>query len=180
MVTDSEQRGSSGGGYVKKSQPARFFRHFLTLLGVVLAMAVLATGTASASVSPATKHLISQTITNDARGTAGIAATTCTANLTTPVRAGASEVASDYSVTCDQEVTGIAGFVAIFRGNESAPLGNTVDQFNFGTMGGGEQIKRPCASGLLYAAMRAVVIFKTGEPKMIDRTFFTPAARIAC
>ncbi len=112
----------------------------------MLALAVLATGTASASVPRATtKHLISQTITNDARGTAGI-----------------------------------AGIVAIFRGNESAPLGNTVDQFNFGTMGGGEQIKRPCAGGLLYAAMRAVVIFKTGEPKMIDRTFFTPAARSAC
>ncbi|MBB5857443.1 hypothetical protein ACFQ05_31545 [Amycolatopsis umgeniensis] len=174
------------------------FRHILALLGAILAMAVLTAGTASASVprvdtdavlkadsraalgSGATKQLISQRIAKSAQGTAGVAATTCTVNYSSPVKAGTSEVAADYSVSCDQEVTGIAGFVAIFRVNESAPLGNTVDQFNFGTLGGGEQIKRPCASGNLYTALRVVVVFKTGEPKMIDRTFFSPVSRVSC
>lgn len=158
-------------------------RRILTLLGVMLAMVGLTVGSASASASRldtgpgAAKHLISQAMTNSA---AGLAATTCTARITAPVRAGAAEVAVDYSVTCDQEVTGIAGFVAIFRGAETVPLGGTVDQFNFGVMGGGEQIKRPCASGVLYGLMRVVVNFKTGEPKTIDRNFASPAARISC
>ncbi|MFK0246234.1 hypothetical protein ACIQUM_16150 [Amycolatopsis azurea] len=183
---------------MKKGQPARMFRHVLALLGALFAMAVLTAGTASAVVprvdtdavlkadsgaalgSNATKHVISQKTTKDAQGTAGVAATTCTVNYSAPAKAGSSEVAASYSVSCDQEVTGIAGFVAIFRVNEAAPLGNTVDQFNFGTLGGGEQIKRPCAGGNLYTALRVVVIFKTGEPKMIDRTFFSPVSRVSC
>ncbi|OXM58457.1 hypothetical protein CFP71_02625 [Amycolatopsis thailandensis] len=171
------------------------FRHVLALLGALLAMAVITAGTASAAVprvdtdavlkadsraalgSNATKQVISQRTT---KGTAGVAATTCTVNYTAPVKAGASEVAASYSVNCDQEVTGIAGFVAIFRIGQAAPLGNTSDQFNFGTLGGGEQIKRPCASGNLYTALRVVVVFKTGEPKMIDQTFFSPVSRVSC
>lgn len=169
---------------VSKGAKPRRLRRILTLLGAMLAMVGLTVGSASASrldTGPgAAKHLITQATTNGAASAAGLAATTCTAMIKAPVRAGAAEVAVDYSVNCDQEVSGIAGFVAIFRGAETVPLGGTVDQFNFGVMGGGEQIKRPCASGVLYGLMRVVVNFKTGEPKTIDRNFASPAARIAC
>ncbi|WP_037310414.1 hypothetical protein [Amycolatopsis orientalis] len=164
----------------KRSRTAKLFRQLAILLGALLAMAGLSAGPASASTGQgAATYSISQAPNGD-RGAAGVAATTCTVGLSAPVRAGAAEVAVDYSVRCDQEVLGIAGFIAIFRGNEAVPLGGTVDQFNFGLLGGGEQIKRPCAAGVLYGKMRVVVNFKTGEPKTIDRTFFGPAANIAC
>jgi hypothetical protein len=89
-------------------------------------------------------------------------------------------VAADYSVHCDQEVLGIFGIIGIFRGNETAPLENTVDQFDLGRFGGGFQIQRGCAGGTLYAKMRVIVNFKTGSPATIDSTFNGPAAAITC
>ena len=123
-------------------------------------------------------HVVSQS-----RGTARTgraAATTCTVSISPPVRSGAASVAVDYSVHCDQEVISIYGIAGIFRGAETAPLGNTVDRFDLGRFGGGFQIQRDCATGTLYALLRVVVNFKTGSPSMIDRTFAGPAGAITC
>ncbi|MFY1689206.1 hypothetical protein [Plantactinospora sp. WMMB782] len=124
-------------------------------------------------------HLLSQS-DGTARGGLAVAATTCTVSISPPVRAGAASVAVDYSVHCDQEVISIRGIIGIFRGNETTPLGNTIDQFDLGRFGGGFQIQRGCATGNLYALMRVVVNFKTGSPTTIDRTFAGPAAPITC
>ncbi|MDG4791184.1 hypothetical protein O7626_35690 [Micromonospora sp. WMMD1102] len=124
-------------------------------------------------------HLLSQS-GGTARGGLVPAATTCTVSISPPVRAGAASAAVDYSVYCDQEVNSIYGIIGIFRGNESTPLGNTIDRFDLGRFGGGFQIQRACATGNLYALMRVVVNFKTGSPTTIDRTFAGPAAAITC
>ncbi|GAA4536025.1 hypothetical protein [Amycolatopsis samaneae] len=164
---------------MKMSQSVRPFRRIPVLLGATLAMTGLAAGTASAAGPGAANHLQSPASTHGAR-VAGVTATTCTASVGAPVRAGASDVALDYRVNCDQEVVSIGGFVAIFRGAEQVPLGGTTDPFVILGLGGGNQIKRRCASGILYGKMDVVVNFKTGEPKQISRTFFGPASRITC
>ncbi|MEQ4303985.1 hypothetical protein ABNF97_21830 [Plantactinospora sp. B6F1] len=123
-------------------------------------------------------HLLSQS--DGAAHGALVAATTCTVSISPPVRAEAVSVAVDYSVHCDEEVNSIYGIIGIFRGNDSTPLGNTIDQFDLGRFGGGFQIERTCATGTLYALMRVIVNFKTGSPATIDSTFAGPAAAITC
>lgn len=176
-------------------------RRLAVALGAVAALTVFATAPASAFVpaaepgpgagSPTAADLAAEGLT--AKGPEGGAsvhvfeqpggfavATTCTVNISPPVRAGAASVAVDYSVHCDQEVNSIYGIIGIFRGAETVPLGNTVDVFDLGRFGGGFQIQRACAGGTLYALMRVIVNFKTGTPATIDSTFQGPAAAITC
>ncbi|MBE1488327.1 hypothetical protein [Plantactinospora soyae] len=150
--------------------------------GSLTAAGLAAEGLTAKGLAPsgagAAVHLLSQS-GGTARGGL-VAATTCTVSISPPVRSGAASVAVDYSVHCDQEVNSIYGIIGIFRGNESTPLENTVDQFDLGRFGGGFQIQRTCATGTLYALMRVIVNFKTGSPTRIDTNFAGPAGAITC
>lgn len=103
----------------------------------------------------------------------------CTVSIGAPFRLGNGNVTLDWSVICDGQVRMIQGLVGIFQTN-GVPLGNTVDQFTIFGLGGGNNITRPCASGLLQGVMRVRVTFLSGSPLVIDGIFGGPPASVSC
>jgi hypothetical protein len=100
--------------------------------------------------------------------------TTCTVSLGPPILLGNGNVTLDWSVICDGQIRLIQGIVGILN-SSGVPLGNTVDQFTITGSGGGNNITRPCASGILQGAMRVRVTFLSGTPLVIEGLFFGPA-----
>lgn len=103
----------------------------------------------------------------------------CTVSIGAPFRLGNGNVTLDWSVICDGQVRMIQGLVGIFQTN-GVPLGNTVDQFTIFGLGGGNNITRACASGLLQGVMRVRVTFLSGTPLVIDGIFGGPPASVSC